>query len=337
MDRSKIILECVPNFSEGRRPEVIEKILESIQGKNVNILRVDTGFAANRTVVTFAGEPEAIVEPTYRAVKKAIELIDMSQHHGVHPRIGAIDVLPFAPVSGITMPETIELSNILAERIGKELKIPVYLYEYSAKADYRKKLESIRKGEYEGLEEKMKIPFWKPDFGPTTFNAKSGATIMGARNFLVAFNVNLDTKSTEIAKQIAAEIRESGYFIHENGQKKHIPGILKNVKAIGWYINDFDKVQVSMNLTNIDETPVHIAYKTVAELAEKYHTKVTGSELIGLIPLKTILSTGIYFSNNKNLNEKALIEYAIQGLGLNELAPFSENERILEYKLSIIK
>jgi glutamate formiminotransferase/formiminotetrahydrofolate cyclodeaminase len=297
------------------------------------VLHVDSGYAANRTVVTFAGEPEAVIEAAFEAVQIASMLIDMQMHKGIHPRLGAVDVLPLVPVSGISMDEVVELSKRLADRIGHELQIPVYCYEYSAQNDYRRRLESIRLGEYEGLEEKMKNPLWQPNFGPLDFNPHSGATIIGARNFLVAYNVNLATQSVDIAKKIAAEVRESGYQVVEHGLKKSIPGLLKSVKAIGWHIADFNRVQVSMNLTNIEETPVHKAFETVRDVAYKYETFPTGSELIGLIPLKALTEAGAFYSQHRMINEKEQIQKAIECLGLSELTSFLPKERILEYKL----
>lgn len=330
----KRILECIPNFSEGRRMWVIDEIVHSIKKHNgVGVLHIDSGYAANRTVITFAGKPEAVVEAAFEAVKVAESLIDMRVHKGVHPRLGATDVLPLVPVTGVSMKETIELSKKLGERIGNELHIPVYGYENSASAPHRIKLEWVRHGEYEGLQEKMKKPDWSPDFGPNYFNAHAGATIVGARNFLVAYNVNLNTTSVEVAKRIAAEVRESGYIIHENDEKKHIPGILRSVKAIGWHIADFNRVQVSMNLTNIYETPVHKAFETVKQTAAKYGTKATGSELIGLIPLHCMIEAGRYYSNNHLINEDDLVQKAIESLGLNELGSFQAKTRIFEYKL----
>lgn len=332
--KNKRILECVPNFSEGRDPQKMNQILNSIQSvPGVKVLHTDVGYDANRTVVTFAGKPELVIEAAYRAVAKASEIIDMSTHQGVHPRIGATDILPLVPVSGITMEETVELSYQLAKRIGENLQIPIYCYEYSAKQPYRKKLESIRKGEYEGLKYKLTDPLWTPDFGPIHFNIRSGATTLGARKFLVAFNVNLDTQSLEIAKKIAGMVRESGFTQILDGIKTHQPGLLKTVKAIGWRMEQYKKVQVSMNITDIDQTPLHEAFHAVQTIAQKLNTRVTGSELIGLIPLKAMLDAGAFFLNQNTTDPKTLINEAIKKMGLDELSPFDYTERILEYKL----
>ena len=330
------ILECIPNFSEGQDKEVIRKIAKPICSLNgVKLLNIDMGFATNRTIITFAGTPEAVSEAAFQSIEKASELIDMRFHKGVHPRIGAADVIPMVPISGITMEEAVEIAHRLAERVGEKLSIPVYCYENAAFEEKRRSLENCRKGEYEGLQQKLNDKGWKPDFGPAVFNEKSGATIIGARNFLVAFNVNLDTESTEIASEIASEIRESGKIkINDNGSRVYVPGKLKYVKAIGWYIGEYKKAQVSMNLTNINMTPVHVAFEEVKQKALNYGVKVTGSELIGLISLKALTDAGNFYNNKlnlkKNMNEKQLIDLSVEQLGLNELRPFIINERIIE-------
>jgi glutamate formiminotransferase/formiminotetrahydrofolate cyclodeaminase len=338
-NKSSKILECVPNFSEGQNESVIIEIQKSIAKiSGVKILHVDIGKSANRTVITFAGDPEAVVEAAFQAANKASELIDMTKHKGIHPRIGATDILPLVPVQCITLKEAKELSYLLARRIGNELKIPVYCYEQSALKSNRKKLENIRAGEYEGLKDKIADPLWKPDFGPSEFNAKSGATIIGARDFLVAYNVNLNTQSVEIASEIASKIRNSGKTIFDKkGNKKQIPGLFKSIKAIGWYIEEYHIAQVSMNLTDINETPMHIAFETVKELAKESGLEVTGSELIGLIPKKALIDAGTFYASDmKNVevnNDDVLIKLAIEKMGLNKLKPFNTKERLIEYSL----
>jgi glutamate formiminotransferase/formiminotetrahydrofolate cyclodeaminase len=335
--QTRRILECVPNFSEGRDGDVIQKIEHSIESVDgIKLLHVDIGRSANRSVMTFAGEPEKIIDAAFDAAKCAAQHIDMSIQKGVHPRIGAIDVIPLVPVSGITMEETIELSYVLAEKIGNELGIPVYCYEKSALKPERKNLENIRKGQYEGLQSKMADSNWKPDFGPAEFNAKSGASIVGARNILIAFNVNLNTQSVEIASKIAAQVRESGGFVTDKtGTKKRFHGLLPHVKAIGWYIEEFGRAQVSMNLTNIDITPLHKAFETVKDVALKYGVKVTGSELIGLIPIKAILDAGLFYIKKMKYKDIEAETIAIEQLGLNELYAFSPEKRIIENLLGV--
>ena len=341
------IIECVPNFSEGRDMDIINQItgvIEAVDG--VKLLDVDPGKDTNRTVVTFVGEPEKVCEAAYLAVKKASSLIDMSKHHGEHPRMGATDVVPLVPVSGITMDETVEYARKLAERIGNDLKIPVYCYESAAFKDDRKNLANCRKGEYEGLSKKLPDPAWKPDFGPAEFNAKSGATAVGARDFLVAFNINLNTTSTRRANAIAFDVREKGRPLREgdpvtgkivtdeNGEKVMVPGTLKSVKAIGWFIEEYGIAQISMNLTNISVTPVHIAFDEVCRKAEARGIRVTGSELVGLIPLKSMLDAGKYFLKKQQLStgvpDDELIKIAIKSMGLNEIHQFKPEEKIIE-------
>jgi len=332
----KRILECVPNFSEGRDLSVIGQITDIINKvKGVKLLGVEPGRGANRTVVTFAGEPEPVCEAAFQAVKKAAELIDMSKHSGAHPRIGATDVLPLVPVSGVTMDEAVKYARSLARRIGEELGIPVYCYEYAAFSDKRRNLADVRRGEYEGLRKKLTDPEWKPDFGPAVFNEKSGATAVGARDFLVAFNVNLNTASKQIADSIAAAVREKGIIRNENGKETNVSGKLEGVKAIGWYIEEYGKAQVSMNITRLSVTPVHVAFEEVCRKAEEMGVKVTGSELIGLIPLKAMLDAGRYFLRKYKKTEKAsdneLIRIAVESMGMNEIHEFRPEEKILEY------
>ena len=346
----KKLIECVPNFSEGRDMNIIKQItneIESVEG--VKLLNVDPGKATNRTVVTFVGEPEAVINAAFLAIKKAGELIDMSKHKGEHPRMGATDVCPLIPISNISMEETAEYAKKLGKRVGEELKIPVYLYEAAQSDKSRNNLSVIRAGEYEGFFKKIKLPEWKPDFGPAEFDAKRGATVIGARDFLVAYNVNLNTTSTRRANSIAFDVREAGRVLREgnpitgkiitnpDGTPKSIPGSLKSVKAIGWYIEEYGVAQISMNLTNINITPVHIAFDEVCKKANERGIRVTGSELVGLIPLKAMLDAGKYFLRKQNrsvgVSEKELIKIAIKSMGLDELAPFKPEERIIEYLL----
>lgn len=344
------LIECVPNFSEGRNMGIIGQIADEIRSvKDVKLLNVDPGKATNRTVITFVGNPEAVVEAAFLAIKKASELIDMSKQKGEHPRIGATDVCPLIPVSGISMEETVEYAKKLGYKVGKELGIPVFLYEAAQPNKERSNLAVIRSGEYEGLFKKIRLPEWKPDFGPAEHSIRSGSTVIGARDFLVAYNINLNTTSTQVAKQIAAEIRESGGIKREgnpitgkilteaNGKPIKIPGILRSVKAIGWFIEEYGAAQISMNLTNINITPVHIAFEEVNKKAREYGVKITGSELIGLIPLQAMLEAGRYFLKKQgqetNVSDNVLIQTAILSLGLNELSPFKPEERIIEYLL----
>lgn len=344
------LIECVPNFSEGINMDVISQItaeVEKVEG--VKLLNVDPGKATNRTVVTFVGEPAAVIEAAFRAIKKAGDLIDMSNHKGEHPRMGATDVCPLIPISNISMAETAKYAQQLAKRVGEELKIPVYLYEEAQADKRRSNLSVIRNGEYEGFFKKIKLPEWKPDFGPAEFDAKRGATVIGARDFLVAYNVNLNTTSTRRANSVAFDVREAGRVIREgnpitgkivmgeDGKPKFTPGSLKSVKAIGWFIEEYGIAQISMNLTNINITPVHIAFDEVCKKASERGMRVTGSELVGLIPLKAMLDAGRYFlekqQRSTGVSEKELIKIAIKSLGLDELAPFKPEERIIEYLL----
>lgn len=333
------LIECVPNFSEGRDMIIIEQIANEIRSvSGVKLLNIDPGKATNRTVITFVGNPEAVVEAAFLAIKKASQLIDMSKQTGEHPRIGATDVCPLIPVSGISMEETVEYAKKLGRKVGEELNIPVYLYEAAQPNKARSNLAVIREGEYEGLFKKIKLPEWKPDFGPAEHSVRAGSTVIGARDFLVAYNININSTSTQIAKQIAAEIRESGRIKRDgNAEPVKIPGTLKSVKAIGWFIEEYGVAQISMNLTNINVTPVHIAFEEVSKKALEHGTKTTGSELIGLIPLKAMLDAGRYFLKKQgqsvDVSDEQLIQTAIISLGLNELSPFKPKERIIEYVL----
>ena len=321
--------------------------IEAIEG--VRLLDVDPGKATNRTVVTFVGTPDEVIEAAFCAVKKASELIDMQKHKGAHPRFGATDVCPLVPVANISMEETVEYARKLAKRIGEELKIPVYCYESAALEDKRRNLATVRAGEYEGLKEKLSRPEWKPDFGPAGFNARAGATAVGARDFLVAYNINLNTTSTRRANAIAFDIREKGRPMREGdpitgkivkdekGNQVMIPGSLKAVKGIGWFIEEYGIAQVSVNLTNISITPVHVAFDEACKKAEERGVRVTGSELVGLIPLKAMLDAGRYFlrkqQRSTGVSDKELVKIAIKSLGLNDLYPFKPEDKIIEYVL----
>jgi glutamate formiminotransferase/formiminotetrahydrofolate cyclodeaminase len=333
------IIECVPNFSEGNDLGIIKQITDQIETvEGVRLLNVDPGKATNRTVVTLVGHPEAVIEAAFRAIKKAGELIDMSKHKGEHPRMGATDVCPLIPIANITMEETAKYAERLAERVGKELGIPVYLYEAAQPDKSRSNLSVIRAGEYEGFFKKIKQPGWKPDFGPAEFDAKRGATVIGARDFLVAYNINLNTTSTRRANAIAFDVREAGRKIkNDKGEEIIQPGTLKSVKAIGWYIEEYGIAQISMNLTNINVTPVHIAFDEVCKKADARGIRVTGSELVGLVPLRSLTDAGKYFlkkqQRSTGVSEKELIKIAVRSMGLDELGPFKPEERVIEYLL----
>lgn len=343
----KALIECVPNFSEGNDLNIIKQITNEIEAvEGVRLLNVDPGKATNRTVVTFAGEPKPVIEAAFRAIKKAGELIDMSKHKGEHPRMGATDVCPLIPLANISLEETAAYAQELAKRVGEEVNIPVYLYEAAQPKTERNNLSIIRAGEYEGFFKKIKQPEWAPDFGPDSFDAKRGGTVIGARDFLVAYNVNLNTTSTRRANAIAFDVREAGRtktqngkpVLDENGNKITIPGSLKFVKGIGWFIEEYGIAQISMNLTNINVTPMHIAFDEVCKKADARGIRVTGSELVGLIPLKAMLDAGKYFLQKQKrsvgVSEKELIKIAIKSMGLDELTPFNPQERIIEYILA---
>ncbi len=328
------LLECVPNFSEGRDPAVIKAITDAIESvEGVWLLDVDPGKATNRTVVTFVGTPAEVVEAAFRSIKRASELIDMRRHRGEHPRIGATDVCPLIPIAGITMEEAVQWAHRLAHRVGEELGIPVYLYEAAATAPKRCNLADIRAGEYEALPERLRQPEWRPDYGPAIFNPKAGATVIGARDFLIAYNVNLNTTSTRRANAVAFDVREQGRVI--NGER--IPGALKFVKAIGWHIEEYGIAQVSMNLTNIRETPIHLAFEACCESANRRGMRVTGSELVGMIPLQAMLEAGRYFlrkqQRSTGVSEAELIRIAVKSMGLDELTSFNPAQKIIEYQL----
>ena len=344
------LIECVPNFSEGRDQNVIREITDAIKSVDgVSLLDVDPGVSTNRTVVTFVGNPDAAVEAAFRGIKKAAGLIDMRKHKGAHPRMGATDVCPFIPVSHVNWEEAIDCANRLAKRVGDELKIPIYLYERAAKNKSRSNLSVIRVGEYEGFFEKIRQPEWKPDFGPAVFNEKSGATVIGVRDFLVAYNVNLNTKSVRRANSVAFDVREQGRVQTEdgtpggkpvldaNGEPIRVPGMLKHVKAIGWFVKEYGIAQVSMNLTNIEETPLHAAFDACCESAAKRGLRVTGSEIVGMVPKKSLVDAGRYFLRkqkwSEGVSDEELIDIAIRSMGLSELRPFDPKEKVIEFKI----
>ncbi len=346
------IIECVPNFSEGRNQEIINEISEAISNtKGVHLLNVDPGQATNRTVMTFVGDPDSVISAAFNAIKTASEKIDMSKHSGEHPRFGATDVCPLIPVSNITFEELIPYAEKLAKKVSEELNIPIYLYEHSAREDKRRNLANIRSGEYEGLSKKINSKEWKPDFG-NAFNKKSGATAIGVRDFLIAYNINLNTKSTRLANAIAFDVREKGRIkrkghpvigeivYDKDGNPDTIPGSLKHVKAIGWYIEEFGIAQISMNLTNITKTPIHTVFEEVVKKANARGASVTGSELVGLIPLKSMIDAGKYFLKKQNrsigIPEVDIIKIAIESLGLNQLKDFNPTKNIIEYYLDKI-
>lgn len=346
----KKLIECVPNFSEGVDMGVIDSITQEIEGvEGVKLLDVDPGKATNRTVVTFVGTPDEVVDAAFRAVKRASELIDMRKHRGAHPRMGATDVCPLVPVSNISMEEVVEYAHKLAKRIGDELGISVYCYENAAMKPERKNLANCRSGEYEGMAEKVTTPEWKPDFGPAQLNPSAGVTAVGARDFLVAYNINLNTTSTRRANAIAFDVREKGRVKREGhpltgkivkdekGDPVYIPGALKEVKAIGWFIEEYGIAQISMNLTNISVTPVHVAFDEVSDKANKRGLRVTGSELVGLVPLKAMLDAGKYFlakqQRSLGVSDSELIKIAVKSMGLDELKPFNPKEKIIEYMI----
>ncbi|MDD2824880.1 MAG: glutamate formimidoyltransferase, partial [Bacteroidales bacterium] len=337
----KKIIECVPNFSEGRDRQVIDRIAGVISGvEGVKLLNVDPGKATHRTVMTFAGSPEAVLEAAFRAIRTAAECIDMRKHHGEHPRIGATDVCPLIPVSGVTMEETVEYARQLARRVGEELHIPVYCYEHAAFTENRRNLAVCRSGEYEGLETKLKDTRWKPDFGPVDYNertASTGLTVIGARDFLIAVNFNLNTTSVRRANAISFDVREKGRKIVVDGIETVQPGTLRHCKAIGWFIKEYGMAQVSMNLTNLGVTPLHIAFDEVCEKALQRGIRVTGTELVGLVPKSTLVDAGRHFLRKQQrslgLPEEEIIRMAVRSMGLDELKPFDPKTRILEYLL----
>jgi len=345
------IIECIPNISEGRdkaKINAITSVVETVPG--VMLLDVDPGASTNRTVITFAGEPEAVAEAAFQLIKKAQELIDMRTHKGEHPRQGATDVCPFVPISGVSTEECVAIARQVGERVGRELGIPGYFYEYAANSEERRNLAHCRKGEYEAIE-KISTPEWKPDFGPAAVNdsvRKSGITVIGARDFLVAYNVNLNTTSTRRANAIAFDIREAGRVVNDaktgkplldaNGEPQRVPGTLKSVKGIGWYIEEYGIAQLSLNLTNINITPVHVAFEEACKKADARGVRVTGSELVGLIPKQSLLDAADYFLRKQErslgISETEKIKIAVKSLGLDDLAPFKPDEKIIEFLIA---
>ena len=346
----KQLIECVPNFSEGQDMNIIKQITDQIESvEGVKLLDVDPGKATNRTVVTFVGEPQPVIQAAFLAIKKASEIIDMSKHKGEHPRMGATDVCPLIPIANITMEETAKWAHELGKMAGSQLEIPFYMYESAATSPQRCNLAIVRAGEYEGLPEKLRKPEWKPDYGPAKFNTQAGATAIGARDFLVAYNVNLNTTSERRANSVAFDVREKGrvkrmgdpisgeIVLDENGEPVREPGACKSVKGIGWYIEEYGIAQVSMNLTNINTTPVHIAFEECCKSAERRGMRVTGSEVVGLVPLKVMLDAGRYFLEKQNwsrgVSEEELIHIAVKSMGMDELSPFDPKKKIIEYQL----
>lgn len=334
------IVECVPNFSEGRDSAVIDRITGEIKKvPGVELLDVDPGKDTNRTVVTFAGDPDGVLEAAFQAIKKASELIDMSKHSGAHPRMGATDVCPFVPVAGVTMEDCVEIARKLGQRVAGELNIPIYLYEAAAATKERRSLAYIRQGEYEALPEKLKKEEFKPDFGEPVFNAGAGATVTGAREFLIAYNINLNTRNTKIARKIANRIREKGRMVKnkETGKMEEVPGTLKAVRAVGWYIDEYNMAQISVNLTNYKITPLYRVFEEADKFAREFGVRVTGSELVGLIPLEAMLETGRHFlqlqGGTTGVSEKELVRVAVQSLGMEELGPFETEHKIIEYRI----
>ena len=345
------LVECVPNFSEGRDLAKINTITKEIEGTaKVKLLDVDPGESTNRTVVTFIGTPEAVKEAAFKAIKKASEVIDMSKHQGAHSRIGATDVCPFVPVTGVTMEDCVQLGHELGERVARELGIPIYLYEEAAKKPDRKNLATIRVGQYEGLEEKLKDLEWAPDYGKPVFNAKAGATVIGAREFLIAYNINLNTKDRALARHIAFNLRERGrakrdeegkIIRDKNGKSIKIPGKFKEVKAVGWYVEDYRIAQISINFTNYKVSPPHLVFDEAIKEAEQIGLRVTGSELVGLIPKEAMLMAGRYYllkqGKSPGVPEEELIRTAVLSLGLNDVAPFDEKKKIIEYQFTEVE
>ena len=344
---TKQLVECVPNFSEGRDLNIIKQITDEIEKVDgVRLLDVDPGKATNRTVVTFVGHPKAVIEAAFQAIKKASELIDMSKHSGEHPRMGATDVCPLIPISGITMEETAAYAHELGKRVGESLQIPVFMYEAAATSPDRQNLAIIRAGEYEGMATKLKDPKWHPDYGTNIFNERAGATVIGARDFLVAYNVNLNTTSVRRANSVAFDVRENGRIktdangknvLDASGEPIRIPGACKSVKAIGWYIEEYGIAQISMNLTNINETPLHIAFDACCQSAQGRGLRVTGSELVGLVPKSVLIDAGKHFLKQQKrsvgISENELIHIAVRTLGLDELSPFDPSKKVIEYLL----
>lgn len=345
------LIECVPNFSEGKDKAKIQEIANAIKAvEGVNLLDIDPGEATNRTVITFVGTKEAVLEGAFQGIKKASEIIDMRKHKGEHPRMGATDVCPFIPLSGSTMDDCIEIAKKLGKRVWEELKIPIYLYEYAATTEERRSLANIREGEYEGLEKKLKDPKWKPDFGEAYFNEKSGATVIGARNFLIAYNINLNTRDKRLANSIANKLREKGTIkkdkkgnkvLDENGNPIYEPGFFKDVRAVGWYIDEYGCAQISINVLNYKVSPLYKIYDKTEEIAKDMGLKVIGSEIVGLVPKEAILEAGEYYlkkqGKSRASSEDEKVHIAIKSLGLSSVQPFNPKEKIIEYKIGMNK
>lgn len=341
------LIECVPNFSEGRDMNIINAIADEIKNtKDAQLLDVDPGADTNRTVVTFVGAPDGVADAAFKAIKKASELIDMTKHKGAHARLGATDVCPFIPVSNVTMEECVEISKKVGQKVAKELNIPVYFYEFSAACEERKNLANIRQGEYECLPDKLKDPNWKPDCGDACFNPRSGATVVGARKFLIAYNVNLNTKNKKLAQDIALNIREAGRAKKDengntvkdkNGETVKLPGKFKGIKAVGWYIDEYKQAQVSINITDYHTVPVHVVFDEVCAQAETLGLRVTGSELVGLIPKDAMIQAGVHYLKKQGRSfgvpEEEIILTAVQSLGLNDISEFDPKKKIIEYQL----
>lgn len=342
------LVECVPNVSEGRRAEIYDAVAAAAASvAGVTLLNVDPGAETNRTVITFVGEPEPVLEAAFRLVQRGVQLIDMTTHRGAHPRIGAVDVVPFVPVSEMTLDECAELARRLGERIGRELAVPVYLYEHACSAPHRRNLADIREGEYEGCARKLTDPLWQPDYGPNTFVPRTGAIVVGARKFLVAYNVNLNTMDKRLATRVAFDVRERGRIkrdeegnavVDSKGEPVWEPGLLKSVKAVGWVIPEFGTAQVSINLTDLDVTPLHVAFDACDEKARERGLRVTGSEIVGLVPRQVLLEAGRHYlaraGRPTGVPENALLQTAIRTLGLSEVKPFDPSERIIESRLA---
>jgi len=341
------LIECVPNFSEGRNKDIINQITAEISSvSNVKLLDVDPGKDTNRTVVTFAGHPDDVIEAAFLAISKASELIDMSKHEGAHPRMGATDVCPLIPIKGVSVEECIEYSHVLAQKVGKKLKIPIFMYEKSASSKSRENLAKIRQGEYEGMSDKLQLKEWAPDYGPKKINVKAGVTAIGVREFLIAYNINLNTSDKKLASDIALDIREAGrakrdkngkIIRDKNGVMVKVPGSLKSVKAVGWFLEEYNVAQVSMNLIDYKTTSVHKVFEEVRMQAQKRGLRVTGSELVGLIPLDSLLDAGKYYLKLQNkscgVSDSQLIHIAVKSMGLDEMYPFNNNEKIIDYMI----
>ncbi len=343
------LLECVPNFSEGKDREVINGLRHAVEYvEGVQLLHIDCGEAAHRAVFTFAGEPDAVVEAAFQAIKKASETIDMGLHKGEHPRMGATDVCPLIPLQNMTISEADYYANKLAKRVGEELQIPVYLYEQSSKSPERENLARVRKGGYEGMGKKLQNPEWQPDYGPSTLPEKAGVTAIGARDFLIAFNINLNTKKAAKAHKVACDVRESGHPLRddhgnllrdESGKVKRLPGALKKVKGIGWYIEEFGLAQISMNVTDINASPLQMVFETVIEKADQRGLRVTGSEIVGMVPKRVLLEAGRHFLTKQAedpecYRENEILDMAVLSLELNDVVSFDPQEKVIESQLN---